>query len=172
MSPQFDLYKTKGALQMDFIPPTFTKQENGYTKALDRTGAFYLQMAPSKGEQDSNGNNVFDWQNKTTIGIGVSDIILVKQEILKARTASDNKKGLEVKLIHKNNQKTISLQLKSGSQEGTYFLSIGYIDGDKKASNSVPLSQAELNTILSIWDQSLIYMIGIPYLDPVVKTVK
>jgi len=73
MSGKYALYKNSGAVRFNLIPPKIN--EKGF---LADEGAVLVEISKGTGK-DSNGNNVYDWENKVMFAIGIADLAILME---------------------------------------------------------------------------------------------
>lgn len=157
---QYAFYRTKAAITIDFIKPTFN--EKGF---LERHGTLYFQGAPSLGTQDRS----YDWKKKVTFGISYEDLpaLLEGFHVFKntGRFVSKGKDCLEIyhdgakakkdtAPVAKNNK---FFRLSNLQTEGTYGLSITE-DG---VNVSVPLGVGDLVMLDKLFLDSVLLISGV-----------
>lgn len=140
-----NFYKTTGALQVDYLPPRFTRTQDAIRREKD--GAFLLQVAPGvKGAEKT-----WNWDQKIIFAFAHSDFCLVEQALKFQRKS-------EVKLIHDYKGKKTSLAIRAGEGKYENTFSLFFAQDDKRVM--VPLAAAELSMILNLFKDLMPNMLG------------
>ena len=140
----YKVYKKIGAAQFGFINPR--EDENG---RVEKDGAVLLEAAKSAGEKR------YDWGNKISFAIGMSDLTMIFNDL-----------DSPVTLIHSmpgsNITKKLELQHGEGKYSGTYKLMLSEFSKDKSRNRSVmiPMSSGEYTVMLRLLMSSAPKMIG------------
>jgi hypothetical protein len=141
---QFKVYKKIGAAQFGFIRPKQDAQGR-----IEKDGAILLEVAKSKGEKS------YDWSNKISFAIGLSDLTNIFEDT-----------NAHTTLIHTMPSSPITKKLEiqpgEGRYQGTFKLVISEFSKDKSVSKTVmvPLSGGEYNVLLRLFVSAAPSMIG------------
>jgi len=134
---QYRVFKKRSALRIQLDKPVKASQKYD-------VGCLYMQIAPAK-----NGNGVengYAWvDEKISVKIGITDISQIIHAI---------KTGTEASLYHtyEGEVKTIKFSPKDG---GGYFLNVEHTSGDNKNIISMPLDEAEVGTMMTMFSFAL-----------------
>lgn len=131
---QFKVYKKIGAAQFGLIRPR--TDDNG---RIEKDGAILLEVAKSKGERS------YDWSNKITFAIGMSDLTTLFGN-------PDEPKALIHTMPGSDTTKKLEFIPGEGKYQGTYRLSMSEFSRDKSKNNSimVPLDAGEYTVLLRL----------------------
>ncbi|KAG2500995.1 hypothetical protein HYH03_000817 [Edaphochlamys debaryana] len=74
--PNWSIYKTKSAMAVRLIPPTFVASPNGSYQFVDRDGTMLLEFANanSSGPVSPGANRTYNWGNKVTFALSATEL--------------------------------------------------------------------------------------------------
>lgn len=132
---QYKIYKKVGAAQFGFIRPR--EDSNG---RIEKDGAILLEVAKSKGEKS------YDWSNKISFAIGMSDLTAIFE-------SPDSPRSLIHTMPGSNVTKKLEFQPGEGRYAGTYRMMVSEFSKDKSVSKSVmvPISSGEYTVLLRLF---------------------
>ena len=139
----YKIYKTNSAAQFVTIRP---RVKDG---RIEKEGAILLEAARGL------GNKKYDWQNKISFAIGMSDLKAIFGNIKNPP-----------KLIHQtpnsNLIKTLEFTPGEGKYEGTFLMKLSQKDteSNKHHSISVPLQTGEKELLFRMMDKYTLSMLG------------
>ena len=134
---QFRVFKKRSAMRVQLDKPVQTDRKY-------EVGCLFLQAAPANG---GNGTeNGYAWEDsKISVKMGFNDISSILHGM---------KMNQEVSLYHTYNEDKKSIKF-SPKEGGGYFLSIEHTRGETKNSVSVPLSDEEIGSFITMLTFSL-----------------
>lgn len=133
-------YKGLGAVQFTVLPPRW--DDKGY---MSKQGAILLEAAPSSGRQQ------WDWDQKITFAISITDICnLVDMDPAKRRIFHD----------HQDTPKVLEFQAGEGDYENTYMMNLSEGKGSGRRTVRVPFSSGEYQILMRLLVQVSPLMIG------------
>lgn len=137
MPSQFRVFKKRSAMRLQLDKPSRPDQKYD-------VGCLYMQAAPANG---GNGTeNGYAWEDsKISVKIGFNDISSIIHGM---------KLNQEVSLYHTFNEDTKVIKF-TPKEGGGYFLSIEHTRGSDKNSVSVPLSEEEIGSFMTMLSFSL-----------------
>lgn len=141
---QFKIYKKIGAAQFGLIRPR--EDEKG---RIEKDGAILLEVAKSQGEKS------YDWANKISFAIGVSDLTSIFQN-------PDSPPSLIHTMPGSNITKKLEFQPGEGKYAGTYRMVLSEFSKDKSVSKTVmvPIASGEYTVLLRLFMQSVTKFLG------------
>lgn len=141
---QFKVYKKIGAAQFGFIRPRV--DDSG---RIEKDGAILLEVAKSMGEKS------YDWSNKISFAIGMSDLTSIFEN-------PDAPASLIHSMPGSNTTKKVEFQPGEGRYAGTYRLMVSEFSRDKSVNKSVmvPISAGEYTVLLRLFMHSAPNFIG------------
>ena len=129
----FSIYKKSGAAQFTLMPPRTNEKGR-----IDKNGAVLLEIASSSGEKS------YDWQNKISFAIGMSDLSQIMEN-------PDSPSKLIHTTPNSNAVKSLEFVPGEGKYAGTFMMKLGEKNADAKFKNiSVPLSSGEYTVLLRL----------------------
>jgi len=93
---QFAIYKKNGAAQFNLILPRYKKIERGNgsrAERIEREGSVLLEVAPGAGAKK------YDWANKISFSIGVSDLAIWMKDDMNVSLFHDTPNSPEMKKL-------------------------------------------------------------------------
>lgn len=131
---QFAIYKKNGAAQFNLLLPhykEFTRKDGTKAERIEREGSVLLEVAAGKGDK------VYDWANKVSLSIGLSDLAIWMKD-------TDN-----VSLFHDtpNSPEMKKLTIVPGRDSG-YMLTL--TETTTKRTVTVPLHEGEYQLLLRL----------------------
>lgn len=141
---QFKIYKRVGAAQFGLIRPR--EDEKG---RIEKDGAILLEVAKSNGEKS------YDWSNKISFAIGMSDLTSIFEN-------PDRPPSLIHTMPGSNVTKKLEFQPGEGKYSGTYRMMVSEFSKDKSVSKAVmvPISSGEYTVLLRLFMQSATKFLG------------
>jgi len=128
----YKVHKKTTELQISLQKPVEEEGQDG--KAIRKAGAIFLEIAKSLGD----GSDKMDWQNKTTMKIGLMDIATIVQDV---------RSGGKVNLIHKiekeGKDQYTSLTIEPGENGSFKWMIVKKLDGSNKI-DTVYLNSKEM----------------------------
>ena len=121
-------------------------------KISNRNDCMFLEMAKQKGEMKSSAP--YDWENtKITVKLGIPDITKM-MAYLRLNTEAP------LKLFHKTDKGTKSIELKWQSQYKNYYLSVSSKEGDELKRAAVPVGLDEVEILMVGFNRALEIILG------------
>ena len=132
---QFKIYKKIGAAQFGLIRPR--EDNNG---RIEKDGAVLLEVAKSKGEKS------YDWTNKISFAIGMSDLTSIFEN-------PDTPPALIHSMPGSDTTKKLEFQPGEGRYAGTYRIVCSEFSKNKSVSKTimVPISAGEYTVLLRLF---------------------
>lgn len=135
-------YKGSGAAAFSILPPRYN--EAGY---LDKQGAILLEAAPSVGRQQ------WDWDQKITFAISISDIAgMLDSDPTRRR------------IFHKHDQTPKVLEVTpadpDGPHAGTFMMNLSMGKGDTRRQIRVPFNNGEWTVLVRLLLHACPLLIG------------
>ncbi len=132
---QFKIYKKIGAAQFGLIRPR--QDQNG---RIEKDGAVLLEVAKSKGERS------YDWSNKISFAIGMSDLTSIFEN-------PESPPALIHSMPGSNTTKKLEFQPGEGRYAGTFRLVVSEFSKDKSVNKTVmvPCSSGEFTVLLRLF---------------------
>jgi len=145
-SADFTVYKSRGAMSIKMIKPTWERVPTGSGLKIARDGTLLLEFANSRGERE------YDWEEKEVFGLSATECADILEAV---------ENGGEKSFFHDPNKMssgegtiTKSLRVSPGKDSG-YFFSLTV---NNKVSGSgrfdTPVSAGELRVIRKVMDVS------------------
>lgn len=155
MATQLSFYRSSSALQIKFVPPSFTKVNNA--KYFDNHGFILLEGTLGK-------NKEMDWSKKITFAIGIGDLPQLLEAFHRFKFTKD--KDISVELKHDPNAQTDkagqiykNLTIKKGGNEGQYNLQLTASNAEKPFY--IYLNVGEMLLLGELISAMPTYMLGI-----------
>ena len=141
---QFKVYKKIGAAQFGLIRP-----REGQNGRIEKDGAVLLEVAKSNGERS------YDWGNKISFAIGISDLTSIFEN-------PDCPPSLIHSMPGSNTTKKLEFQPGEGKYAGTYRMVLSEFSKDKSVNKTVmvPISSGEYTVLLRLLMQSASKFLG------------
>lgn len=132
---QFKIYKKIGAAQFGLIRPRADEQGR-----IEKDGAILLEVAKSNGEKS------YDWREKISFAIGMSDLTTIFEN-------PDSPAALIHTMPGSNTTKKLEFQPGEGRYAGTYKLMCSEFSRDKSVNKTVmvPISGGEYTVLLRLF---------------------
>lgn len=148
-SGTFAVFKGTGAAKFSLIRPR--RDQNGY---ISKNGAILLEAAPAVGKRPDGLPN-YDWKQKISFAIGVSDIT----QLLDPTTEKLVHKTTDQK-TQKDMTKTLNFKPGEGKYAGTYQMYLNTFTPAGNQSVLVPLTQGEYMVLQRLLVSSVSTLIG------------
>lgn len=108
-----------------------------------QTKLLFLEMTAQTGQQDAQGNALFDWKNKIAFKLGIVDIgellcVLIGKQTGVGRLDGDRYKGL----YHENDSGNSLLYFEKG-KHGGFYMKLSIRRGEDKIQLSQTLTNSE-----------------------------
>ena len=141
---QFKIYKKIGAAQFGLIRPR--QDDKG---RIEKDGAILLEVAKSSGEK------AYDWGNKISFAIGISDLTSIFEN-------PDSPPSLIHTMPGSNTTKKLEFQPGEGKYAGTYRMVLSEFSRDKSVNKTVmvPIASGEYTVLLRLFMQSVTKFLG------------